>query len=344
MYATALVGLRLGERRTLAQWSIIDFVTAVRIGAIVGRTAIAGSSSEERLRLRQTGRLVESLAGYRHSEGTLMTDHLLRKYAPIPTTGWQQIDEEAKNSLTPKLAARRLVDWSGPHGWAHSATNLGRTAALEAPPPGTKSETVIARQRRVLPLSEFRVSFTVECSGLQDAERGATDVDYGDLDRAAHDAALIENRAVFHGWPEAGIIGIVESSSHSPLPLSGEVENYPHAIAEATNVLRQAGIEGPYALAIGPEGYTRVVETIEHGYSLEEHLHKILGGDIVWAPGLDGAVVMSKRGGDFILDIGQDFSIGYVRHDAELVTLYLEESFSFRVTEPEAAVALTLYG
>lgn len=45
MYATALLGLHPGERRTLAQWSIIDFVTAVAIGAIVGRTAIAGSQS-----------------------------------------------------------------------------------------------------------------------------------------------------------------------------------------------------------------------------------------------------------------------------------------------------------
>lgn len=61
----------------------------------------------------------------------------------------------------------------------------------------------------------------------------------------------------------------------------------------------------------------------------------------MWAPGLDGALVMSKRGGDFVLDVGQDLSIGYVRHDAELVTLYLEESFSFRVTEPDAAIALT---
>ena len=61
----------------------------------------------------------------------------------------------------------------------------------------------------------------------------------------------------------------------------------------------------------------------------------------MWAPGLDGAVVMSKRGGDFILSVGQDFSIGYTSHDAELVTLYLEESFSFRVTEPDAAVVLT---
>lgn len=45
MYLTALVGLRLGERRTLAQWTIIDFAAAVAIGAIVGRTAIADGQS-----------------------------------------------------------------------------------------------------------------------------------------------------------------------------------------------------------------------------------------------------------------------------------------------------------
>jgi uncharacterized linocin/CFP29 family protein len=270
-----------------------------------------------------------------------MTDHLLRQYAPIPATGWQQIDDEAKNRLTPRLAARRLVDWSGPHGWAHSATNLGRTTAVETAPPGTKSETLRARRREVLALIEIRVGFTVTCSGVQDAERGASDVDYADLDRAAHDAALIENRAVFHGWPDAGITGIVGSSSHSPVTLKQDAKTYPHAVAHATNLLRQAGIEGPYALAIGPEGYTRIAETNEQGYPVQEHLIKILGGDIVWAPGLDGAVVVSKRGGDFILSVGQDFSIGYTGHDAELVTLYLEESFSFRVTEPDAAIVLT---
>ena len=163
-----------------------------------------------------------------------MTDHLLRQYAPIPAKGWQQIDDEAKNRLTPRLAARRLVDWSGPHGWAYSATNLGRITAVETAPPGTKSETFLAQQRQVLPLIEFRVGFTVERSGVQDAERGASDVDYADLDRAAQDAALIENRAVFDGWPEAGITGILGSSSHPPVTLKQDAKTYPHAVAQAT--------------------------------------------------------------------------------------------------------------
>jgi uncharacterized linocin/CFP29 family protein len=127
-------------------------------------------------------------AGYRQREGELtMTDHLLRSYAPIPTAGWQQIDDEAKSRLNSRLAARRIVDWAGPGGWRHSATNLGRT---------------------------------------------------------------------------------------------------------------------------------------------------------VWVPGLDGALVVSKCGSDFILDVGQDFAIGYSRHETEIVTLYLEESFSFRVNERDAVVVL----
>ncbi len=178
-----------------------------------------------------------------------MTNHLLRNHAPIPAAGWQQIDNEAKTRLASRLAARRLVDWSGPHGWTHSATSLGRTALLDAAPPGTKSETVVARQRQILALTEFQVSFTVNCSGLHDAERGATDVDYDDLDRAAYDAALIENRAVFHGWPEAGITGIVESSAHPSLSLGKDTKGYSHAVAQATETLRQAGIEGPYAMS-----------------------------------------------------------------------------------------------
>jgi uncharacterized linocin/CFP29 family protein len=73
-----------------------------------------------------------------------------------------------------------------------------------------------------------------------------------------------------------------------------------------------------------------------------DHISKILGGPIVWAPGVEGAVVLSLRGGDFLFESGQDLSIGYEGHDDQAVRLYLEESFSFRVATAEAAVALTV--
>jgi uncharacterized linocin/CFP29 family protein len=106
-------------------------------------------------------------------------------------------------------------------------------------------------------------------------------------------------------------------------------------------MLLNAGVSGPYGLALGPEGYTGVVETTEHGGLIVfDHLRQILDGPIVWAPGVVGAVVVSLRGGDFIFDCGEDLSLGYDSHDSEQVYLYLEESFTFRAVTPEAAVVL----
>jgi uncharacterized linocin/CFP29 family protein len=248
------------------------------------------------------------------------------------------LDDEARERLTPALAARRLVDFSGPHGWEYSATNLGRTAPLSSAP----CDGVSGLRRRVLPLVEVRADFELSLAELSDADRGAADADLEALDKAAHQIAVAENVAVFHGWHGA-LTGIGEASPHQPIPLVSKPDDYPRPVAAAVELLLSNGISGPYGLALGGEQYQRVAQTAEHGgYPLLEHLHKIVDGPIVWAPGVAGAVVLSLRGGDFRFESGQDLSIGYASHDAENVRLYLEESFSFHVATPEAAVALTV--
>ena len=238
--------------------------------------------------------------------------HLLREQAPVTEAGWALLDSEARERLTPALAARKLVDFDGPQGWEHSATNLGRTEDVADVP----EKGVAARQRRVLALVELRARFSIARSELEDGDRGARDVDLDPLDEAARRIAGAENAAVFHGWSAAGIAGIVDA-------------------------LRAAGIGGAYGLALGPAAHTRVLETSEHGgYPLLEHLREIVGGPIVWAPAVKGGAVLSMRGGDFLFESGQDLSLGYESHDADAVDLYLEESFSFQVATPEAAVAL----
>jgi uncharacterized linocin/CFP29 family protein len=263
--------------------------------------------------------------------------HLLREFAPITEAGWRLLDDEARERLTPALAARKLVDFSGPHGWEHSATNLGRVEDV-ADAPG---DGVAASQRRVLGLVELRAHFAISRAQLDDAERGAPDVDLETLDKGARRIASAENAVVFNGWSAAGIKGIAEASSHENINLGEDCEVYPRHVAKSVDALRDAGIDGPYGLALSPEGHTHVLETAEHGgYPLMQHLQEILGGPILWAPGVNGGVVVSLRGGDFLFDSGQDLSIGYEAHDADAVQLYLEESFSFRVATPEAAVPL----
>jgi uncharacterized linocin/CFP29 family protein len=263
--------------------------------------------------------------------------HLLREHAPLTEASWRLIDQEARERLTPALAARRLVDFEGPHGWQHSATSLGRTRALTATP----GEGMTASQRVVLPLAELRAPFTLARSELRDADRGAGDVDLDALDDAASRLATAENSAVFHGWAEAGITGIADASPHEPIALGEDCDRYPRHVAAAVEALLRAGVGGPYGLALGPEPYRRVLESSEHGgYPLLDHLRNILGGPLVWAPGVQGAVVLSQRGGDFALEVGEDLSVGYDSHDGDQVALYIEESFSFRVLTDEAAVVL----
>lgn len=264
--------------------------------------------------------------------------HLLRSLAPITAQGWALLDDEARARLRTGLAARKLVDFSGPHGFDHSAHNLGRVG----PPVDAPVDGVEARLRKVLSLAEIRVPFAVSRSALLDAERGAADIDLDDLDRAIRQVALVENVAVLHGWSEAGIVGATDASAHEPMALGASFAGYPAVVASAVEVLRAAGMDGPYGLALGPDAYTGVVETAEcGGHLLLDHLRTILGGPVVWAPGVRGGVLLSLRGGDFVLDCGEDISIGYDHHDAEQVALYLEETFTFQVDSPDAVVALT---
>lgn len=264
-------------------------------------------------------------------------NHLLRDHAPITEAGWHEIDDEARERLRPALGARKLVDFAGPLGWEHSATSIGRIEPVSQTP----VDGATAHRRRVLPLTELRLQFTLDRAELLNADRGAVDVDFDALDDAAMRFARAENIAVFEGWSEAGITGVAQASPHAAVPQVTDFNQYPSRVAKAVEILLCDGINGPYGLAVGPNDYTSIAETTEHGgYPLFDHLHQILSGPIVWAPGIHGAVVMSVRGEDFLFESGQDISIGYDRHDGNDLHLYLEQSFSFRIATPEAAVVL----
>jgi uncharacterized linocin/CFP29 family protein len=264
-------------------------------------------------------------------------NHLLRELAPVSGEAWDAIEAEASRTLRHFLAARKVVDFSGPHGWAHSAETLGRVDALGSPP----SAGVEAAIRRLQPLAELRTPFELSRRELEAIDRGSLDYDIQPVIDAAHQAASAEDGAVFHGYEAAGIHGISESSPHAPIIIGDNYNEYPRTVARAVATLQSAGIAGPFTIALGPRCYTGVIETTEHGgYPVLEHIRLIVGGPVVWAPGVDGAIVVSLRGGDFQLTCGQDFSIGYLDHDADTVRLYLEESMTFRAHSPDAGIAL----
>jgi uncharacterized linocin/CFP29 family protein len=265
-------------------------------------------------------------------------NHLLRELAPITEEGWEAVDGEARVTIERALAARRLVDFEGPRGWEYSAVSAGRVQkkAAAQPVPG-----VHLRVRKVVNPVELRASFSVSREELEAVDRGASDPDFEELDDAARRLAHAENAIVFEGVEGANLEGIASTSPYPAIALEAGFETYPRSVAWAIERLREAGVNGPYGIALGPAEYTGVVETTEHGgYPVFDHITRLLRGPVVWGPGLEHGVVVSLRGGDFVFESGQDISIGYSHHDAEKVHLYLEESFTFRINEPRAAIVL----
>ena len=263
-------------------------------------------------------------------------NHLLRELAPVPEGAWREIEAEARRTLEHFLTARRVVDFAGPAGWEHDAVARGRVVEVSDAPGGVR-----ARARAPLPLIELRTEFSLERWVLDALDRGASDVDLEPVIEAAHRLAAAEDEIVLGDETFAGMAGLGAASPHTAIPIGDDWSLIPRAVAAAIQVLRDAGVGGPYAVALGSDAYTGVVETTEMGgYPVLEHLRLISGGPVLWAPTVNGAIVLSTRGDDARLTVGQDAAIGYVGHDDAAVRLYLEESLAFEVLTSEAAVRL----
>ena len=262
-------------------------------------------------------------------------NNLHRELAPISDMAWAEIEEETTRTLQRHLAGRRVVDLQGPGGTALSAVGTGHLLNIAAPGDG-----IIARQREVKALVELRVPFELDRQTIDDVERGSKDSDWQPAKDAARRIAYAEDRAIFEGYTAGGIAGIREATSNPVIPLPADVANYPDAIAQALSQLRLVGVNGPYSVLLSADAYTAVAEGRDYGYPVLEHVKRLVDGEIIWAPAITGAFVLTTRGGDFDLHIGQDISIGYLSHTDTAVRLYLQETFTFLFLASEAAVAL----
>ncbi len=263
-------------------------------------------------------------------------NNLHRELAPISDVAWADLEAEATRTFSRYVAGRRVVDLITV-GETVPSIGTGHLRELASPAPGVR-----ARGRDSLPVVELRVPFTVARQTVDDVERGAKDANWQPVKDAAMQVAYAEDRAIFDGFPAAGIVGVGPASSNAPVPLPADVLEYPTAVAQALTRLRLAGVDGPYRLLLSADAFTALAETTDHGYPIRDHVSRVLGseGEVIWAPAISGAYLLSARGGDYELYVGQDLSIGYLSHDATSIELYFQEALTFVVQTAEAGVSL----
>ena len=223
-------------------------------------------------------------------------NNLYRDLAPITEVAWAEIELDASRTFKRNIAGRRVVDVSEPGGPVTAAVSTGHLLDVAAP-----SDGVLAHLRDSRPLVRLRVPFTLSRTDIDDVERGSQDSDWDPVKDAAKKLAFVEDRAIFEGYDAAKIEGIRKCSSNPALALPDDPGEMPDVISQALSELLLAAVDGPYTVLLSADVYTKVSETTELGYPIREHLNRLVDGEIIWAPAIDGAFVLSTRGGDFDL-------------------------------------------
>lgn len=260
--------------------------------------------------------------------------------APLSHKAWERVQEQARETLAKNLAGRRLVDMKGPKGMKFHAVGTGHLEKCEI----AGSEGVEVGVRQVVPVIELRKSFTLNLDEFDALARGAHDIDLDNLIEAAKSLASTEDKAVFYGLEQAGITGMLHASTLAPQPLSSDPGQFMKDLATGINRLRTETVEGAptdsFHFVISPQMGKFIDSQFIGSHSLRQEINKLIGGKIYISNALEHALLVNTNSGNYELTLAQDFTMGYEHHDADTVTLFLMEAFTFLVLNPEAALAL----
>lgn len=264
-------------------------------------------------------------------------DILKRSLAPITEEAWEEIDDTAKEMLPSLLSARKVVDVEGPKGLDFPAVTLGRLDLTEKEPIDGVSSGV----HTVQPLVESRVSFELNIWELDNIIRGAKDINLDALEDAVKKMAQFEEHVIYSGFAIGKINGLNSTEAYSPLVFKDDPKDILEAVSDGVTDFMKESVSGPYALVVGPKIW-KVISSYTKGYPLPRQIERLISGEIILSPFLDGAYFVSLRGGDMILTLGQDMSIGYLSHSDGKVKLFMTESFTFQIADPAAVRKIDL--
>jgi uncharacterized linocin/CFP29 family protein len=262
-------------------------------------------------------------------------DMLKKELAPLTSKVWQEIEARAQEVLRSRLSARKAVHVVGPLGWDYTNVSEGRLDIVE------DNGDVKTGVYRTSPLTEARVRFTLNRWEMDNLNRGARDIDLTSLDSAVEKIAEFEEHAIYTGFKAGGIVGLKESTAHKPITFGSSASEIMESISKALLLLQKESVDKPYALIVGQKAYLAISKEV-NGIPLVERIERLIGGKVIPSLTLDGAFLLPYDNENLELIVGQDFAIGYESHDTKEVTLFITESFLFRVLDPHLVVPFTI--
>src|SRR5262245_29582684 len=121
---------------------------------------------------------------------------LRRSAAPLSEKVWKEVDDIAASMFKQTVVARRVVDFDGPRGWNHVATQLGTFKPAQTPP---TTGTVRFSIPDVILLTEIRADFEIAWADIDIFERVGPTLESKSIEEAARQMALAEDAFLFYG-------------------------------------------------------------------------------------------------------------------------------------------------
>jgi uncharacterized linocin/CFP29 family protein len=260
---------------------------------------------------------------------------LRRSAAPLSEKVWKEVDEIAGSMFKQTVVARRILDFDGPRGWNHVATQLGTFNPAQTPQYSGKVRFSVPD---VMLLTELRADFTIPWTDIDIFERVGPRLEARSIEGAARDMALAEDALTFYG---TSINSGVLSSRDTPRTALSDWSQPGRLVADLLGAIERLdtlGVKGPYEAVFSPHHYYSYLRQTGEGggYPAAKQLGIVIA-KVSNSPVIDGALVFSTRGGDFMITVGGDFTVGYRWHDETAVHLFCVETVAAQLLTPEAA-------
>lgn len=255
-------------------------------------------------------------------------NNLNKNNAPISDKAWEVLNERAKEILLKSISARKIM----------SIKNVGDSKSISTGKINIKKiENVEYGVYEVLPLIETRFNFTLNRWELDNIDRGDNNIDLANLDEAVLKAAKFEENAIYTGLEK--IEGLINSCDNPTMNMGSTPKEILENISKAMIILKDKYITGQLDLVVTYETWVKL-NSIDSHIPLIRRIKELINGEIIISRFVPNNILIPHKDENFEISVGNDFSIGYQNHTSKEVTLFITESFTFRILDKELFIIL----
>ncbi len=259
-------------------------------------------------------------------------DIFKQSLAPIPQEAWEEINARAEDVIAAYLTTRKSLEVNGPFGLDKTSVSTGRLSLVEV----KKSDNVKIGLYETKSLLETRINFHLSRWELDNVLRGAKDIDLEPLEEAVKEVVLFEENTIYNGNEEAQIKGLFNEAGHV-FKLEDNSQVILDQVSDAIVALRQSFVAKPYNLIVGNKLY-KALNKLHGNKLLRQLIEGMIGGEVILSDVVKGGLLLPVKHPDIEFTIGQEYTIGYETHDNNDIKLFIMNSYTLRVLDPQILV------